>query len=81
MGPPFPGERVSKYLIYHVDEGLSIILTETLNLFSFIAVREDGHDQGDAFIRGTGTVNQAFPCCNAATREKPVRLTDSWFQS
>jgi hypothetical protein len=47
-------ERVGKYLVYHVDKGLSIVPTETLNHLSFMGVGEDVCDRGDAVICGEG---------------------------
>ena len=63
---------MGKYLVYHVDKGLSFVPTETVDRLSFTAVGEDVHDQGDARICGEGTINQAFPRWNAAARAKPV---------
>jgi len=51
-----------------------------LDRLSFIAA-EDVYEQGDALACGEGTINQAFPRWNPATREKTVRQINGWFQS
>lgn len=81
MNPFCADERVGKHLIYHIDEGLGVAPTQASNHFSFIAVGEDGCNQGDAFIRGKGAIDQLFPRWNAATREKLVRPVNVRFQN
>jgi len=65
---------VERHLIYHVDKSLSVIATQALDHFDFIAVGEDGLYQGDALICGEGTINQALPRWNAAVRDESVGL-------
>jgi len=72
-------ERVRKYLVYHIDEGPSIIPMQTPNHHSFIAVGEDFLDQRYALICGKGTGNQASQRWDTPAREKFVRPTDLWF--
>jgi len=66
-------ERMGKYFIYHIDKGLSIFPTETTNRPDLIVVGEYLRDQGDAFICGKGTPNQAFPCWKTVVYEQLVR--------
>jgi hypothetical protein len=73
--------KVGKYLIYHVNEGLSIVPAQTLDRLCFIAVGEYVCDQRDALIFGERTIDQAFPGWNAAGRERLVRPTFTWFRS
>lgn len=71
-------EEARKYLIHHIDKRLSVIPAQTLNHLSIITVGEDICDQGDSLIRTEGTINQAFPHWNSATREKMIRQTSGW---
>ena len=64
---------MGKYLIYRINEGLSIIPTETRHLLGFIAVGEDIRNQGYALIYGVRSINQTFPCWGATARGKLVR--------
>ena len=48
-------------LVYQVDDGLSIVLTETHYCLDLVPVREDGHNQGDPFMGIEGVTNQTIP--------------------
>ena len=54
-------KECGKYLIYQVDEDLSIVPTKTSNHPNLMVVREDIHDQGDAFVCDDRTADQTFP--------------------
>ena len=45
------------YLIYYIDEGLSIITAEMSNRFNLLGVREGGRDQGGALMHCEGVVD------------------------
>jgi len=62
-----------RYLIYHIDKGLSVIPTERFDRVNLITIREDFRDQRDTLVCSTGTVKQASPCRNATVREKLIR--------
>ena len=64
---------MGKYLINHINKGLSVVPAQTLDRLSLITVREDVCDQGNAFICGERTVNQAFPRWSAAACEELIR--------
>ena len=48
---------MEKYLVYHVNKGLSILSANIHNLCSFVAVGEVLLDQGDTFIESEGAIN------------------------
>ena len=68
------------HLVYHIDEGLSIIPTEILDYLSFIGIGEDVRDQGYALFSDVRVINQAFPCWEAAVCTKPIRPANPGFQ-
>ena len=61
------------HIVYHIDEDLSIISREISDHFDAIAVREDGHYQGDAFLWGEGITDQPFPGWDVTAHEKVVK--------
>lgn len=55
---------MGKYLIYRINKGLCVIVIKGLNRLGIVMVRENVHDQGDAFVGSEGAINQAFPRWN-----------------
>ena len=72
---------MGKYLIYHIDEGLSIITTKVLNRLCFVTVGKYVRDQGDLVVRTEGKFDSVLPRRNAAACEKLVRSICAWFQN
>jgi hypothetical protein len=66
---------VEGYLIYRVDEGLSVVPMQTFYCLDFVAVREDFRDKRDPVIRTERALNQTFPCWDAAVCEDLVKPT------
>ena len=65
---PSQDERVGKYLIYDINEGLSVISKKTHNHLGIVLVRENVLDQGGALVRGKMAVDdQELPRRNAIT--------------
>ena len=60
-GSVLDGGCRGRYLIYYVNKGLSIVPKETANHLNLTTVREDGRDQGGAFVRREDMGNQTFP--------------------
>ena len=77
--------REDMYLVYHVDKCLNSIPAKTSDYLDLTPVRENGRNQGDPFICGEGTPNQAFPvwtvdvCVNGWIMEAE-RLRTRWIR-
>ena len=50
--------RSEAYLVYHVDEGLGVILMEFADHLTPILTRKDGLDQGGAIGKSEGAFDQ-----------------------
>ena len=76
MPTPWKRKSAGTYVVHCVDEGLSIVPREVFDYLDLIAVREDCHDQGGAFVRGKGTTDQPFPGRDFTAHENPVESTN-----
>lgn len=72
---------MAKYLVHHIDEGLSIVSAKTPNNLDLFAVGKDIVNQGAPFARSEGAVNQSFPCRYAAECDKDFRLVYTLLRS
>ena len=59
-----------EYLVYHINERLSIVPTKALDHLNFARVGEDDSDQGDLLVRSERRIHQAFPRRVLAVRER-----------
>lgn len=67
--------RLVACLVYHFNEGLSIISREIFEFLDLIVIREYGRYQVDAFVYGKCANDQQFPC-GVAALEVTVKPTD-----
>ena len=49
------------YLVYHVDEALSVISREALDHLNLFTIREDRCYQRSTLVHGKGIADQPFP--------------------
>jgi hypothetical protein len=74
---PQRSESASIYLVYHVDEILSIVPREHLDHLNLITVRKYFRDQRDALGRGEGVANQPLPSWIFTVHGKAIELTNA----
>ena len=74
---PQRSKSASIYLVYHVDEILSIVPREHLDHLNLITVREYFRDQRDALGRGEGGADQLLPSWIFTVHGKAIELTNA----
>ena len=63
---------VRRYLIYHINEGLSIIFANVADNFGHIAEGKNVRDEGNMFFRTMRMVDQELQRWNAVSIESWV---------